>query len=78
MDLSSADASFTSLVNVVSLRGTPVLRVEPLNADASFLIHKLEGTQEANQGRQMPANAAPLDAATVATIRTWIDNGAER
>ena len=78
LDLSNADASFASLVDVVSLRAAPTLRVEPLDADASFLIHKLEGTQQANQGGQMPANAAPLDAATIATIRTWIDNGAER
>jgi hypothetical protein len=78
MDLSTSDGSFASLVNVVSIRGAPTPRVVPMDADGSFLIHKLEGTQGAGQGGQMPAAAPPLDQATIDVIRVWIDNGAER
>lgn len=78
LDLSDADASFASLVNVVSLQDAPTLRVEPSNADASFLIHKLEGTQGPSAGGRMPAFGPPLDQATIDIIRNWIDNGAER
>lgn len=78
LDLSNADASFASLVNAVSLQDAPTLRVEPFNADGSFLIHKLEGTQGPNGGGRMPAFGPPLDPATIGVIRNWIDNGAER
>jgi hypothetical protein len=76
MDLSSADASFASLVNVISSQAPLTARVLPFDADNSYLVHKLEGTQAV--GGQMPAAGPPLDAATIDVIRTWIDNGADR
>ncbi len=76
MDLSSADASFASLVGVTSVQDAPTLRVAPGDADGSYLVRKLEGTAAA--GGQMPAGAPPLDQATIDVIRAWIDNGAAR
>ena len=76
MDLSSADASFASLVNVQSLQPPDFLRVEPGNPDDSYLIQKLEGT--ATFGGRMPAAGGFLDQSVVNQIREWIANGAVR
>lgn len=73
-DLSSAAASLASLVNVTSVREPPLLRVEPLNADDSYIIRKLEGTQV--MGLRMPLGGGPLPQATIDAIRAWIDAGA--
>lgn len=74
MDLTDADASFASLVGVASVQEPGTDRVAAGDADASYLIDKLEGTQSA--GVQMPAFGTPLDQATIDTIRQWIDDGA--
>jgi cytochrome c5 len=74
MDLTSAAASFASLVNVASLEVPALKRVTPNDADASYLIQKLEGT--AAVGGRMPLFMTPLDAATLAAVRQWIANGA--
>jgi hypothetical protein len=63
MDLSSADASFASLVNVVSQEDPNFIRIDPLNPNGSYLIHKLEGT--ASTGVRMPLGGTPLDQATI-------------
>lgn len=76
MDLSTADASFMSLVAAPSLQDPSLLRVEPGNSEASYLVQKIEGT--AAQGAQMPLNLPPLDEQTLAAVRAWIDSGAAR
>lgn len=76
MDLSSADASFASLVGNASLQQPAVLRVATGDSDDSYLIQKLEGT--AASGARMPFGNPPLDPAVIAGIRQWIDNGAMR
>ena len=76
MDLSSADASFASLVGVSSVQNPALLRVSAGDADGSYLVQKLEGT--AGIGQRMPAGGAPLDQATINAIRAWIDSGAAR
>ena len=76
LDLTSADASFANLVGVTSVQDAPTLRVAPGDADASYLVQKLEGTAAA--GGQMPLGSPPLDQATIDVIRAWIDNGAAR
>jgi hypothetical protein len=53
-----------------------VLRVAPGDADASYLVQKLEGT--AAVGGQMPVGSPPLDQATIDIVRAWIDSGAAR
>lgn len=68
-------ASWANLVNVVSSQNMLLTRVIPTNADGSFLIQKLEGTQTV--GGRMPADGPPfLQQATVDVIRQWILNGA--
>ena len=71
-----ATNSFAMLVGVSS-GGVPALkRVAPGDADNSYLIHKLEGHQAV--GARMPFGGPYLDASTIALIRQWIDNGAQK
>jgi hypothetical protein len=67
-------ASYALLVNAPSTEVPTLLRVNPGNPDASYLIQKLEGT--APVGGRMPLGGAPLPAETVAVIRQWISDGA--
>lgn len=75
MDLADTAASYENLVEVASVQEPDLERVTPGDADASYLIHKLEGT--ADTGNQMPAFSEPLEQSTIDTIRQWIDEGAE-
>jgi hypothetical protein len=45
------------------------------NADASYLVRKLEGGPNITGGR-MPLGGAPLDPALIANVRAWITAGA--
>lgn len=74
LDLTSLSASYMSLVGVASLEDGTLERVTPGDADASYLIHKLEGTQSV--GGRMPLGGTPLEQATIDTIRQWITDGA--
>ncbi|MFK8016785.1 MAG: Ig-like domain-containing protein [Gammaproteobacteria bacterium] len=69
-------SSYDALVGVPSIEVATALRVEPLNADDSYLVQKLEGT--AAVGARMPLGGDPLPAATIAAVRSWIDTGAVR
>jgi hypothetical protein len=66
--------SFAMLVNVPSVQVPSLARVAPGNPDASYLIHKIEGTAAA--GGRMPLNGPPLPPETIAVIRQWITDGA--
>jgi len=74
LDLSSASASHASLVGVASLEVPALDRVTAGDADASYLVQKLEGT--AASGARMPFNQPPLEQATIDAVRLWIMNGA--
>ena len=74
MNLSSAAASFSALVNTESVEVPELLRVNPGDPDNSYLIDKLEGTQTV--GAQMPLFGTPLDQATIDQVREWISAGA--
>ena len=50
--------------------------VVPGNADASFLLAKLDGTFDC--GLPMPLLVDPLDDNVIAGIRAWIAQGAPR
>ena len=73
MDLTSAAASFSSLINISSFQEPTILRVAVGDADNSYLIHKLEGTSV--QGSRMPQGGPFLDQATIDVVRQWIDIG---
>ena len=68
----------TGIVGVAS-QGAPLLRVQPFDSQASYLIHKLQGTQfnVGGKGDQMPLDALPFDDEVVQVIRDWIDEGAQ-
>ncbi|HMN47060.1 MAG TPA: hypothetical protein PKE27_20955 [Povalibacter sp.] len=67
-------ASYALLVNASSVEVPALLRVQPGNPDASYLIRKIEGT--AAVGGRMPLNAPALSRETIAVIRQWIVDGA--
>jgi hypothetical protein len=74
MNLSSASATFASLVNVDSLSEPAFKRVKPGDPDNSYVVKKLEGTQSV--GGRMPAAGGFLDQATINGVRDWIQAGA--
>lgn len=74
LDLSTADASFTSLVNVASEEVPTLLRVQPDNSADSYLILKVLGT--AAVGARMPLGGQPLSDAQINALASWIDSGA--
>lgn len=73
MNLTDADASFANLVGVASEQSPGQQRVEAGNADASYLIDKLDGTAST---RMPPPPMNALEPATIDAIRQWIDAGA--
>ncbi len=77
LDLSSADASFGSLVGIPSQQEAAILRVAAGDPDNSYLVQKIEGS--AATGTLMPPpGRAPLSADEIAAIRQWITDGAMR
>jgi len=68
--------SYDLLVGVPSSEVPSTLRVKAGDPDNSYLIQKLEG--RAAVGAQMPLGGPPLPAATIAVIRQWITDGAQR
>jgi hypothetical protein len=74
----SAGQAFGNTVNVPSMELPSMDRVEPFQPDASYLVHKIQGSQATvgGTGDRMPLNAPPLTAAQIDTIRSWISAGA--
>lgn len=70
-----AQHSYGLLVNVPSTEVPSLLRVDPTNPAASYLVQKLEG--HAAVGQQMPLAEPPLPATTIAFIVQWITDGAQ-
>ena len=69
-------SSYAALVNAPSVEVPALRRVRPGDPDASYLIQKLEG--RAAVGGTMPLGRPALPAATIAVIRQWIAQGAQR
>lgn len=74
MDLSAGQA-FTNIVGVNSGQAPTLQRVNPGDADNSYLVQKIEGT--ATVGGRMPLNGSPLSSELIQNIREWIAAGAE-
>jgi hypothetical protein len=68
--------AYSNLLNKSS--ESPLMRVTPGAPAASYLIHKLMGTQEGagGSGARMPYSQPPLDPALTALINQWISQGA--
>lgn len=71
-----AATSYAVLVNVSSVERQELLRVNPGNPDASYLVHKLEGGPNI-LGARMPRGTGPfLSEGQMLVIRQWIARGA--
>lgn len=73
----SAGLSYGNLVNVPAAEA-PLDRIEPSDPDASYLIHKIQGTQAdvGGSGARMPFGGPYLSQATIDTLRAWVTKGA--
>ena len=71
-----AGLTFSNTVGVPSLQQPGLMRINPGNPDASYLIRKLEGGPAISLQR-MPRNSGPLAQTTIDNIREWITNGAQ-
>jgi hypothetical protein len=67
--------SYNLLVGVPSAEEAGLLRVNPGNPDASYMLQKIEGVAGI-VGGQMPLGETPLPQDTSDAIRQWISNGA--
>jgi len=72
-------AAYANLVNVPSVEAPALMRVQPGEPQASYLMLKLEGTHldKGGSGVRMPFDAPPLEDDTLAMFRAWIAAGAE-
>ncbi len=73
-NLTSAANSFAALVNVTSLEVASLKRVSANDADNSYLIQKLEGTQ--TSGARMPFGGPYLTPTQIDQFKSWINAGA--
>ena len=70
-----AGKAYDKLVNVESNQVNGLLLVEPSNSAASYLMHKIEGSDNIG-GDQMPLYKPALSSDEIELVRSWIDTGA--
>jgi uncharacterized protein (TIGR03118 family) len=75
-NLTSAAATYASLVNVASIEQPNLERVKPGDPTDSYVIHKLEGLAGIT-GARMPFGGPYLSTATMDQIESWIAAGAQ-
>jgi len=75
LELSSVEVSRANLVEVPSEQRPGLLRVMPFDADASYLMDKIDGVNLAPDTDRMPVGGVLCDARADA-IREWIEMGA--
>ena len=76
LDLSLEDGlSFSNIVGVESVERSDLLRVDPGNPDASYLLKKVRGDADIVSAR-MPLGRDALSDADIDLIAQWIDDGA--
>jgi len=73
MDLTAS--AYNDIVMVPSSEQPSLFRIDPGNADQSYLIRKLEGGP-AITGVRMPFGGPYLSQETIDRIRAWVDSGA--
>lgn len=71
------DVAYANIVNVSSTQRPGVLRVVPGDPDASYIVHKVEGTPGI-VGLRMPFIAPYLSDGQILILRRWIALGAPR
>jgi len=67
--------AYTNIVNANSTQDPSKKRVEPGNADNSYLVIKIEGKQAV--GGRMPLGGGPLNSTQIQNIKNWINRGAK-
>jgi hypothetical protein len=75
MPLRNTNESFVNLVNTPSIQRPNLMRVQPGDADASYIILKLEGAPGVS-GTRMPQGGPFLSSVQINLIRQWINEGA--
>jgi len=75
LDLSAGQA-FDNLVGVASRERPNLMRVDPGDPEASYIVHKIEGRADI-AGQRMPLNMAMLSPDQIQLIRDWIADGAQ-
>jgi hypothetical protein len=74
-DLSSAQKTLASVVNVRSVEVDTLMRVKPGDSANSYLFQKI--SQDSPQvGTRMPQGFPPLSDTQIQLIQRWIDGGA--
>ena len=76
MPLTSEAVSYQSLVNAQSIEMPPMLRVDPGDAEASYIVHKIQGRASIVGDRMPPPPRSMLTGEQIAAIEEWIDSGA--
>jgi hypothetical protein len=74
LNLTTALASYNSLVGMFSLEQPAVLRVSPGNPATSYLIQKLQGGVTIS-GQQMPLGGPFLSPTQISMIAKWVSGG---
>lgn len=72
MSLQSGKA-YADIVNQQCVVDPVYVRVKPFDADSSYLYLKITGLVTP----RMPLNRTPLDTTQIATIKSWITQGAK-
>lgn len=67
--------AYNNIVNVNSTQDPSKKRVEPGNADNSYLVIKIEGRQ--TTGGRMPLGGGALSNTQIQNIKNWINRGAK-
>ncbi|HEX9653826.1 MAG TPA: hypothetical protein VGA99_08950 [bacterium] len=75
MSLRNTNESFTNLVSRPSAQRSNLFRVQPGNANNSYIIQKLAGASGI-MGTRMPQGGPYLSSDQINLIRQWIDDGA--
>jgi hypothetical protein len=71
--------AYDALVNEPAFLVSQFLRVEPADADTSWLVRMIEADDAARFNNvRMPLGGQPLTRTQIATIVNWIENGAPR
>ena len=70
--------SYGLIVGVASRQLATMARIEPGSADLSYLVNKIQGTQQAagGSGDQMPRGGGTLAPSDIEIIRAWAQAGA--
>ena len=72
----ASGSTWDKLVGTSSSSNSSYFIIDPYDADNSWVVIKLEGTQGSGNGQQMPKNGSPWSSADIQTVRDWIDEGA--